>query len=168
MNYQMPKRRFERSGFVNPKTAYYVPLENVTNTDNEDMKTMVDNGRYFSIFAPRQSGKTTFFRTFAKELETNPEYIFILMSFEYCKKDDTSAFYSYIQEKIYNQLVDRLKSVHCHNVKAVQQFLGTHSLTKCNDFYSLFSELNKIITQKKLSYLLMNSMAFHRMKSKPF
>ena len=66
MSYQPPKRRFEKSGFVDPETAYYVPLENVTNTDNEDMKTMVDHGRYFSIFAPRQSGKTTFFRRFAR------------------------------------------------------------------------------------------------------
>jgi len=150
MNYQPPKRRFESSGFVNPETAYYVPLENVTNADNEGMKTMVDHGRYFSIFAPRQSGKTTFFRSFAKELEANPEYIFILMTFEYCRKDDTATFYSYIQEKIYNQLVDRLKSVQCHNLKAVQQFLDTHCLTKCNDFYALFGELNKIITQKKI------------------
>jgi hypothetical protein len=150
MNYQPPKRRFEKSGFVNPETAYYVPLENVTNTDNEDMKTMVDHGRYFSIFAPRQSGKTTFFRRFAKELETNTEYVFILMTFEYCKNNDTATFYSYIQEKIYSQLLERLKNVHCHNLKAVQHFLNSHCLSKCNDFYSLFGELNKIITQKKI------------------
>ena len=150
MNYQPPKRRFESTGYVNPETAYYVPLENVTNADKEDMKTMVDHGRYFSIFAPRQSGKTTFFRTFAKDLETNHEYIFILMTFEYCKKNDTATFYSYVQEKIYNQLVDRLKSVHCPNLKTVQHFLNTHCLTNCNDFYSLFAELNKIITQKKI------------------
>jgi hypothetical protein len=39
MNYQPPKRRFESTGYVNPETAYYVPLENVTNADKEDMKT---------------------------------------------------------------------------------------------------------------------------------
>jgi len=85
MNYQPQKRRFESTGYVDPETAYYVPLENVTNADKEDMKTMVDHGRYFSIFAPRQSGKTTFFKTFAKALESNSNYIFILMSFENCK-----------------------------------------------------------------------------------
>lgn len=53
MIYQKPKRTFEKSGTVNPETTYYVPLENVVNTDNQDMKTMVDLGRYFSIFAPR-------------------------------------------------------------------------------------------------------------------
>jgi len=38
MTYQPPKRRFESSGFVNPETAYYEPLENVTNTDNEEVR----------------------------------------------------------------------------------------------------------------------------------
>ncbi len=32
----------------------YVQLENVTNMDNQDLKTMVDRGRYFSIFALRR------------------------------------------------------------------------------------------------------------------
>jgi len=150
MNYQPPKRIFEDTGYVDPEKSYHVHIENVVNIHKQDLKAMVDHGRYFSIFAPRQSGKTTFFRTFAKDLETNPEYIFILMGFEYCKKDDTATFYSYIQEQIYSQLLDRLKSVHCHNLKAVQHFLDSHCLTKCNDFYFLFVELNKIIIQKKI------------------
>jgi hypothetical protein len=57
--YQKPKRFFEKSGSVDPEASYYIPLENVVNRDNQDIKTMVDRGRYFSIFAPRQSGKTT-------------------------------------------------------------------------------------------------------------
>ena len=62
MIYRKPKRIFEKSGAVNPEASYYVPLENVVNTDKQDIKTMVDRGRYFSIFAPRQSGKTTVFK----------------------------------------------------------------------------------------------------------
>jgi hypothetical protein len=62
ITYQKPRRIFENSGSVNTKEAYYVPLDNVTNTLNQDIKTMVDQGRYFSIFAPRQSGKTTFLK----------------------------------------------------------------------------------------------------------
>jgi len=69
MAYKKPKRFFEKSGAVDPDASYYISLENVANTDNQDMKTMVDTGRYFSIFAPRQSGKTTFFEGFSVELE---------------------------------------------------------------------------------------------------
>jgi hypothetical protein len=57
----------EKSGLVDPSASYYVKLENVTNLDNQDLKTMVDRGRYFSIFAPRQSGKTTFSKAFAAD-----------------------------------------------------------------------------------------------------
>jgi len=60
--YHKPKRFFEKSGAVDPEASYYVPFDNVVNSDNQDIKTMIDRGRYFSIFAPRQSGKTTFFK----------------------------------------------------------------------------------------------------------
>jgi len=150
MNYKPPKRRFEKSGFVNPKTAYYVPLENVTNTDNEDMKTMVDHGRYFSIFAPRQSGKTTFFRRFAKELETNMNYIFILMSFENCEDYHIQKFYHYIQDAIYEQLIKRLEIIQCKQLQNVRQFISKHDLHDSYDFYLLFKALNRIISHKKI------------------
>ncbi|MBF0453084.1 MAG: AAA-like domain-containing protein, partial [Candidatus Magnetomorum sp.] len=150
MTFKPPKRIFEDTGYVDPEKAYHVHIENVVNRHNQDLKTMVDHGRYFSIFAPRQSGKTTFFRAFAKELESNTNYIFILMSFEYCKNNDTETFYTYIQKKIYTQLLNRLKSVNCQDLKIVQNFVKTHHLTNCADFYSLFEELNRIITRKKI------------------
>jgi len=150
MKYQSPKRRFESTGFVNPDTAYYVPLENVTNADQEDLKTMVDHGRYFSIFAPRQSGKTTFFRTFAKELETNTKYIFILMSFENCEDYGLQKFYHYIQETIYEQLIKRLEIIQCKQLQNVRQFIFQHNLHDSYDFYLLFKALNKIISHKKI------------------
>ncbi len=59
--YKQPKRFFEDAGTVDPESAYHVELENVVNSRNQDLKTLVDMGRYFSIFAPRQSGKTTFY-----------------------------------------------------------------------------------------------------------
>jgi len=51
--YRKPKRVFEKSGLVVPEMSYYVPLENVVNADKHDIQTMIDRGRYFSIFAPR-------------------------------------------------------------------------------------------------------------------
>jgi len=150
MAYKSPKRRFESSGFVNPKTAYYVPIENVTNADKEDMKTMVDNGRYFSIFAPRQSGKTTFFRIFSKELETNLDYIFILMSFENCDDYDLKTFYHHIQNIMYKQLIKRLETVRCNQLNIVRQFLNKHVLHDSYSLYLLFEKLNTIIIKKKI------------------
>ena len=47
--YQKPKRTFEKSGLVIPDQSFHVYLENVTNTDNEDIRKMIDKGRYFGI-----------------------------------------------------------------------------------------------------------------------
>ena len=96
---------------------------------------MVDHGRYFSLFAPRQSGKTTFFMTFSMDLEKDPEYIFILMSFENCTKYDSQKIYAYIQEEIYAQLLQRLEEIKCHQLEAVSNFLKEYKLTDCASFF---------------------------------
>ena len=49
---------------------------------------MVDLGRYFSIFAPRQSGKTTFFEDFCHKLKKDTSYIPILLSFQDYKEQE--------------------------------------------------------------------------------
>jgi predicted AAA+ superfamily ATPase len=99
MNYRKPKRIFEDSGTVNPEEAYYVTLDNVTNRKNQDMKTMIDRGRYFSIFAPRQSGKTTFLKRLCDELHNNPVYIAIILSFQDNTDIAKTTFYELIEKK---------------------------------------------------------------------
>lgn len=111
--YQKPKRIFEKSGSVDPRTSYYVTLENVVNSDNQDIKTMVDKGRYFSMFAPRQSGKTTFLESVRSELHTDPTYVVIFLSFQNLRKVGKKQFYNQIHKKLYLQLKNRLKEVKC-------------------------------------------------------
>ncbi|MDQ1355627.1 MAG: hypothetical protein QG657_5937, partial [Acidobacteriota bacterium] len=149
-SYKKPKRFFENSGTVNPEEAYYVQLENVTNTKKQDMKTMVDLGRYFSIFAPRQSGKTTFLRQTCRQLHHDPTYIAVILSFQEYKSLEKSQFYALIEKYLYPQLIDRLKAVNCEKTAAVRQFLSSHHLTGHMDFKQLFEELNLILLFKKI------------------
>lgn len=100
MKYKKPKRTFEKSGMVSPERSYFVPLKNVTNTDRQDIKTMVDLGRYFTIFAPRQSGKTTFFNYFCRVLNKDPVYIAIFLSFQRYGELDKRVFYESVQKRI--------------------------------------------------------------------
>ena len=145
-----PKRYFEKSGVVDPKASYYVPLENVTNTDNQDIKTMVDLGRYFSIFAPRQSGKTTFFEEFCHRLEHEPTYIPILLSFQYAKSLDSKIFYSRIQEDLFDQLAQRLEAVNCTQKDSVKDYLSSTNINGHTGFYDFFKNLNRLIKSKKI------------------
>ena len=117
MKYTKPKRTFEDSGVVDPAESYQVQLENVVNSKNQDIKTMVDKGRYLSIFAPRQSGKTTFFEDFCQKLEKDSTYVSILLTFQDVSELNKIQFYEQIQNDIYEQLLQRLKSVHCDSLE---------------------------------------------------
>jgi hypothetical protein len=150
MIYQRPKRTFEKSGAVEPEFSYYVPLENVVNSDNLDIKTMVDRGRYFSIFAPRQSGKTTFFKRFCIQLHNIPVYIAIVLSFQDNKNLEKSKFYELIEMDLYDQLINRLREVNCEKTEEVEEFLKDYHLSDHITFRLLFEKLNRIIQHKKI------------------
>ena len=150
MSYKKPKRFFEKSGLVDPSASYYVQLENVTNMDNQDLKTMVDRGRYFSIFAPRQSGKTTFLEGFCLELEKDSTYVPIILSFQRYKSLDKQTFYQQIQKELNTQLTNRLSSVDCPSLEAAVSYLGSHQLTNHISLGELFEELNQLLELKKI------------------
>ncbi len=153
-DYRQPVRSFENSGSVNPNESYYVPLANVTNTKKQDMKTMVDQGRYFSIFAPRQSVKTTFLELFCEELEEDPKYIAITLNFQKFKNLDKKTFYSRIQKKLYKQLTHRLTVLDCEKLDEIKSFLAGHDLTDHISFGDLFETLNDIIEFKKIVFFI--------------
>lgn len=150
-SYRKPLRSFEKSGLVNPEISYHVPLiNNVVNSDGHDIKAMVDQGRYFSIFAPRQSGKTTFLADIQNELHNDPTYVVMLLSFERYKDLDKKEFYELIEEELYDQLINRLDHVNCDKTETVRQFLNDFHLDGHISFGRLFARLNKIIQFKKI------------------
>ncbi len=150
LKYVKPRRIFEGAGTVVPEESYYVPIENVVNKNKQDIRTIIDGGRYFSIFAPRQSGKTTFFTETSNQLHKDPTYIAITLSFQYCMDFSKEEFYAMIQRYLYSQLINRLKEVNCEKTETVEQFLNSHFLTGHNSFILLFEELNRIIQFKKI------------------
>ncbi|UCH93160.1 MAG: ATP-binding protein, partial [Candidatus Aminicenantes bacterium] len=148
--YRKPKRVFEKSGVVVPEMSYYVLLENVVNSDKQDIQTMIDRGRYFSIFAPRQSGKTTFLTETCSQLHNDPTYVAIILSFQDNSDLDKAQFYGLMERYLYSQLLDRLKEVDCEKTEAVKRFLDNHHLTDHISFKILFEELNQLIQIKKI------------------
>ncbi len=150
MIYRKPVRIFEDSGSVNPEESYFVPLDRVSNTKNQDMKTMVDSGRYFSIFAPRQSGKTTYLEHFCEQLQEDPTYIAIRLNFQEYKKLDKETFYGLIEKKLYKQLLDRLTVLSCEKLDEIKSYLKHYPLTDNISFGGVFEKLNDIIKFKKI------------------
>jgi len=149
--YKKPLRIFEDSGAVIPQKAYYVGLDNVTNTKKQDLKTMVDQSRCFSMFAPRQSGKTTFLEELRSRLHDDPTYVVVILGFQNFKNlTDKSRFYSLLQKYLYEQLLKRLEQVNCDKIETVRQFLARHHFIDHISFRELFEELNRIIQYKKI------------------
>ena len=54
-------------------------------------KELVYNKRYFTLFAPRQSGKSTFFMMLDEQLKTEG-YKVCYTNWEYCHKDPVDSF----------------------------------------------------------------------------
>lgn len=150
MPYKKPIRFFEDAGTVDASTSFHVNLSNVVNTRGDNLKTMVDLGRYFSIFAPRQSGKTTFFEDFCSELEKDFTYIPILLSFQNLKNVNAQVFYSQIQKDLYFQLKARLQHISCPQKDIVIKYLNSINLTDHISFYDFFITINRLINYKKI------------------
>lgn len=148
--FKKPKRFFEDAGIVDPGSAYHVDLEKVSNTKRQDIKTMVDLGRYFSIFAPRQSGKTTFFEGVCRQLANDPTYIPILLSFQDYKSLQTQRFYNLIQKSLCRQLISRLTLVECPRLDVIKSYIETCTISDHISFRELFEELNRTVEQKKI------------------
>ena len=95
-------RRFGTQGPVNPEQHYVVArTEELT-----DFIKRVKEGRYIVIFAPRQTGKTTFFYAAMDVLATEePNYLPIHLDFQaYKNLTSPSDFYSNLTEDIREEI----------------------------------------------------------------
>ncbi|MEZ4725914.1 MAG: ATP-binding protein [Caldilineaceae bacterium] len=95
-------RIFNTSGPCNPEKHYTVMREALIDKG----QALVDQGRYFTIFAPRQAGKTTYFRLLFRRLQAIG-YTPIGISFESLKTISRHKFYATVAYLIQRKLVEQ-------------------------------------------------------------
>ena len=118
-------REFNTSGPCYP-TEHYTVMRHALIAEG---KEKVRKGRYFTIFAPRQSGKTTYFQLLLTELKTEG-FIPIWLSFENFKTLARERFYYAINQDVKRELAK----------------VGLMTTTSINDALSLrdfFAEINQ-------------------------
>ncbi len=71
-------RYFNYHGPVNPPQHYFIARHDLLAT----LMVQLERGKFFSIFAPRQMGKTTLIREILTHLNTLSQYISVKVSFE--------------------------------------------------------------------------------------
>ena len=99
------KRYFNTSGPNIPDEHYTLTRENLI----QKGKDLVNKRRYFTIWAPRQTGKSTYFRMLAQRLEKQ-EYQVTHVNVENYKEAPPSAFFNYLFREILDHWGIKLKS----------------------------------------------------------
>ena len=131
-------RSFGTRGRVYPDKHYVVPRSE----EISDFINRIKEGKYIVLFAPRQTGKTTFFR-FATEQLTNQDesYFPIQLNFETHKNLSPSKFYTVFHNRICKEINRILQSCAHNTLETVSQFLEN---TKMTDHVSMISFFEKV------------------------
>ena len=131
-------RSFCTTGRVRPEQHYIVPRTE----DIADFMLRVKGGKYIVLFAPRQTGKTTFFRLALAALAVkDPTYFPIQLDFQTMRNAAPVTFY----EQLYYQINRQIKSVFQKRgavpSEALTQFLENTTLTDHFSMETFFENL---------------------------
>ncbi len=131
-------RSFGTYGYVRPEQHYIVPRT----TEVADFINRVKAGRYIVLFAPRQTGKTTFFRLALNTLTVeDPTYFPILLDFQTLRTAAPVTFY----EQLYYQIKRQIESIFQKRgeapSEALTQFLADTTLTDHFSMEAFFENL---------------------------
>jgi len=81
------------------------------------------------LYLPQDKAvKLRFFKGFSSNLEKDPAYVSMFLSFQAYKNVDRQKFYQLIQKEIYNQLINRLNAVNCSKLDAIKVCLDSDNL----------------------------------------
>jgi hypothetical protein len=115
----MSTRTFETRGPVDPIRNYVVPRSE----EIADLAQRIKDGRYIVIFAPRQTGKTTFFRWALDALEASDKTYFpIQLDFEAYKNLSPAAFYNYLHLDLCQEILTHFQERQSLPSEALRQF----------------------------------------------
>ena len=144
-------RYFETRGPVNSEKNYVVSRTE----ESVDFINRIKMGRYIVLFAPRQTGKTTFFKSALITLVTeNPDYFPIQLNFDTYADLSISDFY----ESLYEDLREEIENTIDHRGRtpsqALTEFLDDTKLTNAFSMRRFFSKLKKFMNNQKVILII--------------
>ena len=143
-------RSFGTRGRVYPDKHYVVPRTE----EIKDFINRIKKGRYIVLFAPRQTGKTTFFR-FAVEtlIVEESNYFPIQLNFEEYKNLNNSDFYNSFYEDLREEIkrvIQRRGEVLPNelaqlltNTRIIDHVSMRHFFRQLNTFLNLYYEMDQ-------------------------
>ena len=136
-------KTFGTQGPVNPKENYVVSRT----TEIADFIDRVKKGKYIVLFAPRQTGKTTFFRS-AMDALTTEEYFPIQLNFEAYVDLTPTLFYRYLFQDMRRKIESVFKSQNSTPSETLSQFLDNTKVTDHFSMRNFFQKLTGFLTHR--------------------
>ena len=166
-------RRFGTEGRVEPAQHYFVPRTN----EIADFINRVRTGKYIVLFAPRQTGKTTFFRRVIDVLSertgtgsqieaashqtvrqnvasstSDATFFPIRLDFQVCRNLSAPEFYTYLSKGIQSQIESVFQKQ--GNLPALSQFLDATPLTNHISMIDFFRELQRLLQNRRIALMI--------------
>ena len=139
-------RYFNTHGPVNVQEHYVVPRQPLV----EQLTAQIEQGKFFTIYAPRQMGKTTLLRALDARLDARPDYISIDLSFEAYESWPLSDFWADFSERIAYQLSTALPSKLQPQADAITALLATQVAVDERSFQRFFRRLHQLAPHLKV------------------
>ena len=141
-------RRFWTQGPVNAQEHYIVSRSE----EIADFIKRVEEGRYIVLFAPRQTGKTTFFRDALAALvagsasvEQTMAYFPIQLNFDVYKNLDLATFYGHLYEQMREEIETVFQRRGCVPSEALRGFLERTTLTNHLSMMTFFKRFARFL-----------------------
>ena len=144
-------RTFGTRGPVNPEKNYVVQRSD----EIADFINRVKEGRYIVIFAPRQTGKTTFFQQAIDVLVAEEEIYFpIQLDFEEYKNRSPADFYNYFYEDIREEIENVFQQRGHIASEALTDFLESTQISDHVLMRRFFRDLARLLNGQRIVLII--------------
>ena len=139
-------KTFGTEGPVSPEKNYVVSRT----AELTDFIDRIKQGKYLVIFAPRQTGKTTFFQ-FALDMLVAEDltYFPIELNFEAYEGVDSVDFYRNLAEDIRDRIEHNFQKHRSTPIKVLKEFLDTAEITDHLSMLRFFEHLSNLLGNRK-------------------
>ena len=147
----MATRYFETQGPVDATVNYVVPRT----AELAALMQRIKLGRYIVIFAPRQTGKTTFFRTALKTLMVEePDFCPIELNFQVYKNVASAAFYAHLYEQMREGIENVFRQRQAAVPKQLRRFLEVSTITDHLSMLDFFKRLRGVLAPQRFFIMM--------------
>lgn len=144
-------RYFNTYGPVNEIEHYVVPRQSLVT----ELVTQIERGTYFTIFAPRQIGKTTLLRALSDILQRRNEYLALALNFEAYEGWTAAEFIQGFTADFSGKLINLLQTEQHQRANEVERLIT--DAAPVDSFFKLqqlFLALHPLIIDRRLVLLI--------------